>query len=123
MLEEWLENLKRDPDFIFEGLKTHLAVQLKRLMERKGLSKKELAERMGVSPSYVTKIFGGDNVSLKTIAKVLAALEEENLYLHLLPGIETEKYEKTCHFITVFNKSSVKGLEAQNDSENLAFAA
>ena len=93
-MEKEIHSFKRDPDFIFEGLRIHLAVQLKRLMERKGLSKKELAERMGVSPYYVTKIFGGDNVSLKTIAKVLAALEEDNLYLHLLPGIETEKYEE-----------------------------
>jgi len=123
MLNEWLQELKYDPEFIFEGLKTHLAIQLKTIMEKKGIGKKELAERMGVSPSYVTKIFGGENISLKTVAKVLAALEEDNLYLHLLPGVDTEKYEKIHRLGIVFTKQKPKGLEALNDGKELAAAA
>jgi len=124
MLKQWLEDLKYDHEFIFENLKTHLAVQLKNLMEKKRVSKKELAKRMGVSPSYITKIFGGENVSLKTIAKVLAALEEDELYLHLLPGTDTERYEKLNKIQIVFNKGKFHELEAlNNDGKDLAVAA
>ena len=44
-------------------------------MEEKGITKKELAKRMGVSPAYITKIFSESNISLRTVAKVLSALE------------------------------------------------
>ncbi|WP_457569122.1 helix-turn-helix domain-containing protein [Desulfurobacterium sp.] len=74
-LKDLLGKYKYDYEFIYEKLKFDLSEQLKKIMEDKGLTKKELAERMGVSPSYITKIFGADNISLKTVAKVLAALE------------------------------------------------
>ncbi len=77
ILEDLLQEYRYDPDYIYEGLKYDLSEQLKKLMKEKGLSKKELAERMKVSPSYITKIFGADNISLRTVAKVLAALEVE----------------------------------------------
>jgi len=74
-LKSLFRKYKSAPEFIYEGLKYDLSEQLREIMEIKGLTKKELAERMGVSPSYITKIFGADNISLKTVAKVLAALE------------------------------------------------
>ncbi len=74
-LGDLLKNYKYDSEFIYEGLLLDISYQLKLLMEEKGVSKKELAKRMGVKPSYITKIFGGANISLKTIAKILAALK------------------------------------------------
>ena len=74
-LKDLLNEYRFDEEFIYEGLLLDISSQLKKLMEEKGITKKELAERMGVSPSYITKIFGGNNISLKTIAKVLSALE------------------------------------------------
>ncbi len=70
-----LKEYKYDSDFIYEGLILDISTKLKRLMEKKGITKKQLAERMDVKPSYITKIFGGSNISFKTLAKVLAALE------------------------------------------------
>ena len=70
-----LKEYKYDSDFIYEGIILDISTKLKSLMEKKGFIKKQLAERMNVKPSYITKIFGGSNISLKTIAKVLAALE------------------------------------------------
>ncbi len=123
MWEKWEEEFKKDPEFIYELLKEHLALQLKKLMERKGITKKELARRMGVSPSYITKIFGGDNISLKTIAKVLAALGEDNLSLHLLSGYDTEHYKTLSQLKIVFSEDFKADLEAINDGDNLAIAA
>jgi transcriptional regulator with XRE-family HTH domain len=74
-LRDLLKEYKYDSDFIYEGLILDISTQLKKLMEKKGLKKKQLAEKMNVEPSYITKIFSGNNISLKTLAKVLAAME------------------------------------------------
>ena len=74
-LKNLRESLKYDVDYIYEGLLLDISYYLKQLMLEKGLNKKQLAERMGVSPAYITKIFSGENISLKTIAKILSALE------------------------------------------------
>jgi len=108
MLKGWIEESKKDYEYVYELLKDHLAVQLKTLIEKKGINKKELAKRMGVSPSYVTKILGGENISLKTVAKVLVALEEEELFLHLLPGVDTKRYEP-IKGIHISSKSQKEG--------------
>ena len=124
MLKEWIEESKKDYEYVYERLKDHLAVQLKALTKKKGINKKELAKRMGVSPSYVTKIFSSENISLKTIAKVLVALEVEDLFLHLLPGVDTQKYElvKDLHRVLKFQKESPK-VEALDENEDFTVAA
>ncbi|MDW7709792.1 MAG: helix-turn-helix domain-containing protein [Deferrisomatales bacterium] len=44
-------------------------------MEALGLTKSELAERLGTSPAYVTKILGGEaNFTLRTMARLAHAL-------------------------------------------------
>jgi len=64
-------------EFIYEDLKLQFSIQLKEEIDRLGISKKELANLMGVKPSYVSKIFGAENISLKIIAKVYSALNIE----------------------------------------------
>lgn len=45
-------------------------------LDRKGLSQKELASKMGVTPQYINKIVKGkENLSLKSISKIEEALE------------------------------------------------
>lgn len=47
-------------------------------MEKKGITQKHLAELMGVSPAYVTKLLrGNENLTLETISKVENALGEK----------------------------------------------
>ena len=44
-------------------------------MERSGISRKSLAERLGVSPSQVTRVLGGRaNLTLQTISEYAAAI-------------------------------------------------
>ena len=50
-------------------------------MEKLGISKRELAERMGVPPAQITKIIkGNQNMTLKTIAKLECALDMDITY-------------------------------------------
>ena len=76
-LKNLLKSHRSDPESTLEGLVFDLSCELKELMEKKGITKKELARRMGVSPAYITKILSGSNVSLKTVARVLVAMEAD----------------------------------------------
>ena len=104
-LRDLLEEYKYDSDFIYEGLILDISYQLKEKKKKKGLTKKQLAEKMGVKPSYITKIFGGGNISIKTIAKVLAALEVESEI------VLKEKSEKDLMEINVENNEKILNLE------------
>jgi antitoxin component HigA of HigAB toxin-antitoxin module len=53
----------------------HIAVTLLLTLDKLQLTKKDLAERMGVSPQQITKIVQGEeNLTLQTITKLEAAL-------------------------------------------------
>ncbi len=57
-----------------------------RRMEDLGLTKRQLAERLGTSAAYVTKVLGGDaNFTLRTMVRLARALES-NVQVHLEPG-------------------------------------
>lgn len=52
-----------------------IAVQVLFAIKDKGITQKELAAKMGVSPQYVNKIVkGSENLSLETISKIEQAL-------------------------------------------------
>ncbi len=54
-------------------------------MEALGLRKSQLAERLGTSPAYVTKILGGDaNFTLKTMVRLARALDA-SVHVHVAP--------------------------------------
>lgn len=50
--------------------------EIEKLMEERNLSKKELAEAIGVSPSYVTQLYRGTKpLNIETLAKIELALD------------------------------------------------
>lgn len=56
-----------------------------RLMERQGVSRAELARRLGTSRAYVTKLLDGNaNFTLETMTKVAMALGTA-VHVHLAP--------------------------------------
>lgn len=80
LVERWVNN----PVFILEGLRFDLSEQIYELMQRKGLTEKDLAEKMGVKVSHVKRILGAERMSLYTIAKVLAALDAGDMTLKIV---------------------------------------
>jgi len=67
----WFSGLEDTPEYHAEELKTEFAVQIERMMLRHGITKSELARRMGTSPAYITKVLRGDaNVTIDTMAKL-----------------------------------------------------
>lgn len=58
----------------------YVAVRVLTVLRQKGLTQKELAERMGVSPQYISKLLKGqENLSLETLCKLEQVLEIELL--------------------------------------------
>ncbi|ACV67690.1 helix-turn-helix domain-containing protein [Desulfohalobium retbaense] len=58
----------------YEELLHTVSEEINRIMCKEGLTKAELADKMGVSRPYITKLLRGTNVSLQTLAKVASAL-------------------------------------------------
>lgn len=62
----------------------NIALSLVEYMESNGLNRNELAERLGVSPQYISKILSGKvNFSFKSIAEL-----EQKLNIKLLDVLE-----------------------------------
>ena len=67
--EEWEEE-----DLYLER-STRIAVSVLTILRERGITKQSLAERMGVSAQYISKIVkGSENLTLETIAKLEKAL-------------------------------------------------
>lgn len=58
-------------------LSQEIALAIHHYLKNSGISQKQLAEAMGVSPVYVVKLLkGGENLTLETICKIQKAIGE-----------------------------------------------
>ncbi len=75
-LEKSWKELESDPEFIAQGILIDILENILEIMEKKNISKADLAKKLGTSKAYVTKLFHGNpNMTILTIAKIAAALE------------------------------------------------
>jgi transcriptional regulator with XRE-family HTH domain len=73
MLAEW----DRDPEFVLEGVLLGVNERICEVMQEKGISRTQLADRLGKSRQYVTKLLNGKpNVTLSTLVQIAIALGE-----------------------------------------------
>lgn len=65
--------------FAIEALVFSVQVSLQKAMNKHGVTNKDLAERLGMTPARVSQIFStsGPNLTLKTIARIQHALGED----------------------------------------------
>lgn len=93
-----------------------IAVKILSTLRNQGISQKDLAVKMGVSPQMVNKILkGSENLTLETISKIEAALG-----IHLIETAETLKeklaeYEKMICGISETLKNNVKIFETKKE--------
>jgi transcriptional regulator with XRE-family HTH domain len=76
--------------FAIEQLVGDVQAEIYAAMRGRGISKSDLAERMGVSKSRISKILGDEaqNVTLATIAKVFNAIGQEVKVVRPEPAIK-----------------------------------
>ena len=69
---------ERHEEYWIAGAILEITESLVREMQRQGLTRTELAERLGTSPAYVTKLLRGKaNFTLATMVRLARALREE----------------------------------------------
>lgn len=78
-LQEWftseIEALKDDPEFILEGALLQFTDKISLEMERQGMSKSDLARKIGKKPPFITRVLrGNSNITLATMVQILTAL-------------------------------------------------
>jgi len=73
-----LNKFKDDIEFRLEMLILEITERICRTMAEKNMNRKDLAERLNVSPPAVTKILNGNsNFTLKTLLTIAHALDQE----------------------------------------------
>lgn len=73
----WEESMQ-DDDFQFEIKAQSLSVDLIQAVAEKGISQKQLAEKLGWSASRVSRVLhGGSNVTIRTLCEIASALGVE----------------------------------------------
>lgn len=118
-LREYLEKHRYDEDFVYEQLIYDVVTNIADLMKKRGVTRKQLAHRMGVNPSYITKIMSGSNISFKTLAKVLAALKADIVVQFILEE-DKEAWDAKSTALVVERPSTER---FYRETEEVPFAA
>ena len=87
--EKWfqneLETVRKTFEYRLEKILIQLGEDICRLMRDQQISRADVAERLGVSRAYVTKVLNGNpNLTIKTLLKLSDALGRE-LAIHFAP--------------------------------------
>lgn len=70
--EQW----KNDPEYLLEKLKIKIMEDFLEVMERKNVSRSELAKRLGCSNAYITKLLQGtQNLTLQKLVEIALVLD------------------------------------------------
>lgn len=90
--------------FAIESLVFSVQVALQKAMSKHGVTNKELAQRLGMSPARVSQVFSsnGPNLTLKTIARIQHALGED-FELISKSEIEAPKHREAFKLFTGVN--------------------
>ncbi len=71
-----LELARQTHEYKVEGVSLEFTEQIMRRMQELGMSRSELARKVGVKPSYITKILRGDtNYTLDSMVKIATVLD------------------------------------------------
>ena len=94
-IEKWfrgeLDSIRGTFEFRLERVLFQVAEEISRLMRDQNMSRAEIAERLGVSRAYVTKILNGNpNLTIKTMLRLAEALGRE-LSIQFVPKVEMQE--------------------------------
>lgn len=93
---EQREAAHSDPDFWEELLIAKVSALLEDAMEEQGITRSELADRLGIRRSGVTKMLTGDrNMTLRTLARAAFHLGQELQVSRAPKGEAERKVEKS----------------------------
>ncbi len=89
---------EKDPQYWMEHAVLDFTEELWRHMEERGVSRAELARRLGTSPAYVTKALRGEgNFTLSTMVRFALALDQR-VAVHLAPTHSVTRWIDEVYF-------------------------
>jgi transcriptional regulator with XRE-family HTH domain len=113
-LKDRAETARASVAYRAESVMIRFTEELISLMAKKAMTRTALAEKIDVSPAYITKILKGDtNFTLDTMVKISAALDCD-LSTHLSErGFQTRWFDVGHHEQTLSVASNYKDLSSQ----------
>ncbi len=73
-----LEKYKEDDEFKFQRLILRVSEEIASLLKIQNITRGELAQKLGCSPAYITKLLrGSENLTLKKLFEVSRALDAD----------------------------------------------
>ncbi|MGC9329139.1 MAG: helix-turn-helix domain-containing protein [Candidatus Hinthialibacter sp.] len=70
-----VNELKSDPNYVLEGVILNLAEQIQEEMDKQGITRQDLAQKMGKSSSCISRALrGNQNLTLSTAVQIGLAL-------------------------------------------------
>ncbi|MBX9658875.1 MAG: helix-turn-helix domain-containing protein [Nitrospiraceae bacterium] len=86
-LRQKLEAARNTFEYRLEKILFEVAEQVCKLIESQGMTRSELAKRLGVTPAYITKILNGNpNLTIKSLLMLSEALGQ-TLDIHFEPKL------------------------------------
>ncbi len=112
--ESLVEQFKDDIEYISEGIIIDVTEQIHKQMKEKNITRSQLAQKLGCSNAYITKLLnGGENLTLKKIVQIAHALECSIDFV-LLP----KQYEMKRHITFNTKKLDTTGYSQQLNLED-----
>lgn len=102
-----------------EWLVLQVALHIEKLMENQGVSRSELAKRLGSSKGYVTQLLDGANMSLRKVADVMMALDSSLKIDTCNIGFETTVIPEERGYLEEKSSCSWTGGLYYNTSQNV----
>jgi transcriptional regulator with XRE-family HTH domain len=94
-LRQKLDAARNTFEYRLEKVLFDVAEQVCKLIESQGVSRSELAQRLAVTPAYVTKLLSGNpNLTIKTLLKLSDALGQ-TLDIRFAPKLEVAQSTTT----------------------------
>ena len=98
-LGDLLKNLRNNPLFWAEDAKTDFTEEIVRLMKEQGVNRKELAQRLGTSQSYITKLLNENvNFTVESMSKIAFALGGK-MKINVIPTTDAKMQDASCSVI------------------------
>lgn len=117
MIKKALQKAQSTHIPLMNKLSIQFAKNIEALRKQKGLKKKELAEKVGVSQAYITKVMQGEaNYTLETMAKFVHALEAD-INLQMCDKSAMARVDEQLFFGELKHIRNRKQFSAFNDDE------
>lgn len=90
-LEDHVDSLPSWKKTFYGKYRTDLVTRISEILEEKGWSQSDLADALGCTDANVSKLLSGSaNITLKTVSKLEAALEEDVMHIAWSPNSDHE---------------------------------